>query len=53
MGNAVPETLERTGQHPTKIATDHAIAELVAADGEAVVPADAALGWTDLGDLRR
>ena len=36
----------------TKIAIDHAIAEPVAADGGvAVVPADAELGWTDLGDF--
>ena len=38
--------------HLTKIAIDHAIAEPVAADGGvAVVPADAELGWTDLGDF--
>ena len=35
-----------------KIAIDHAIAEPVAADGGvAVVPADAQIGWTDLGDF--
>ena len=45
-------TLEENWPHLTKIAIDHAIAEPVAADGGvAVVPADAALGWTDLGDF--
>ena len=45
-------TLEENWLHLTKIAIDHAIAEPVAADGGvAVVPADAALGWTDLGDF--
>ena len=45
-------TLEENWPHLTKIAIDHAIAEPVAADGGvAVVPADAQLGWTDLGDF--
>ena len=38
--------------HLTRIAIDHAIAEPAAAQGGvAVVPADEALGWTDLGDF--
>ena len=46
------EVLADNWQHLTKIAIDHAIAEPVAADGGvAVVPADAELGWTDLGDF--
>ena len=45
-------TLEENWPHLTKIAIDHAIAEPVAADGGvAVVPADAQIGWTDLGDF--
>ena len=45
-------TLEDNWPHLTKIAIDHAIAEPVAADGGvAVVPADAQIGWTDLGDF--
>ena len=45
-------TLAENWPHLTKIAIDHAIAEPVAADGGvAVVPADAQLGWTDLGDF--
>lgn len=53
MGNAaVRSDAEENWPHLTKIAIDHAIAEPVAADGGvAVVPADAALGWTDLGDF--
>ena len=44
--------LSENWPHLTKIAIDHAIAEPVAADGGvAVVPADADLGWTDLGDF--
>ena len=46
------EVLADNWPHLTKIAIDHAIAEPVAADGGvAVVPADAELGWTDLGDF--
>lgn len=46
------EVLAENWPHLTKIAIDHAIAEPVAADGGvAVVPADAELGWTDLGDF--
>ena len=46
------EVLADNWPHLTKIAIDHAIAEPVAADGGvAVVPADAQLGWTDLGDF--
>ena len=46
------EVLGENWPHLTKIAIDHAIAEPVAADGGvAVVPADAELGWTDLGDF--
>ena len=46
------EVLADNWPHLTKIAIDHAIAEPVAADGGvAVVPADADLGWTDLGDF--
>ena len=46
------EVLAENWPHLTKIAIDHAIAEPVAADGGvAVVPADAQLGWTDLGDF--
>lgn len=46
------EVLKDNWPHLTKIAIDHAIAEPVAADGGvAVVPADAELGWTDLGDF--
>ena len=46
------EVLSDNWPHLTKIAIDHAIAEPVAADGGvAVVPADAELGWTDLGDF--
>ena len=46
------DTLADTWPHLTKIAIDHAIAEPVAADGGvAVIPADAELGWTDLGDF--
>lgn len=49
---AFEETLAENWPHLTKIAIDHAIAEPVAADGGvAVVPADAQLGWTDLGDF--
>ena len=49
---AFEETLAENWPHLTKIAIDHAIAEPVAADGGvAVVPADAELGWTDLGDF--
>ena len=49
---AFEATLEENWPHLTKIAIDHAIAEPVAADGGvAVVPADAQLGWTDLGDF--
>ena len=49
---AFEATLEENWPHLTKIAIDHAIAEPVAADeGVAVVPADAQLGWTDLGDF--
>ncbi|MDU5150248.1 MAG: sugar phosphate nucleotidyltransferase, partial [Anaerococcus prevotii] len=49
---AFEETLAANWPHLTKIAIDHAIAEPVAADGGvAVVPADAQLGWTDLGDF--
>ena len=49
---AFEETLTENWPHLTKIAIDHAIAEPVAADGGvAVVPADAQLGWTDLGDF--
>ena len=49
---AFEATLEENWPHLTKIAIDHAIAEPVAADGGvAVVPADAELGWTDLGDF--
>ena len=45
-------TLEENWPHLTKIAIDHAIAEPVAADGGvAVIPADAQIGWTDLGDF--
>ena len=45
-------TLEENWPHLTKIAIDHAIAEPVAANGGvAVVPADAQIGWTDLGDF--
>ncbi|EDN81637.1 mannose-1-phosphate guanylyltransferase [Schaalia dentiphila] len=46
------EVLADNWPHLTKIAIDHAIAEPVATDGGvAVVPADAELGWTDLGDF--
>lgn len=46
------EVLAENWPYLTKIAIDHAIAEPVAADGGvAVVPADAQLGWTDLGDF--
>ena len=46
------EVLADNWPHLMKIAIDHAIAEPVAADGGvAVVPADADLGWTDLGDF--
>jgi len=45
--------LARTWPTLTRISIDHAIAEPVAADGGvAVAPADADLGWTDLGDFR-
>ena len=50
--NDFQRVLSDNWPHLTKIAIDHAIAEPVAADGGvAVVPADAALGWTDLGDF--
>ena len=51
-GDGFEEALALHWPHLTRIAIDHAIAEPAAAQGGvAVVPADEALGWTDLGDF--
>lgn len=52
-GPGAEGVLEETWPTLTRIAIDHAVAEPVAAaGGVAVVPADAELGWTDLGDFQ-